>query len=645
MEQFRSAARKYAGFGWRVFPLLVKSKWPATPHGFKDGTTDTGIIDGHWIRNRSFNVGVATGKASGVVVVDIDPRNGGDATWLALLAEHGAPPPTLTVRSGAGGTHYYFAYPEGVDDLRSGSDKLGRGIDFKAEGGYIVAPPSIHDETGQEYRWEMTGAEVVAPLPKWILDATRSAKVLQLAPTISGDITEGGRNAALTSLAGTMRRRGMGADSIEAALQTENQARCNPPLPQREVSSIAHSISRYAPAEAIKVEISGVATEDEPFDPFAEHSKRFTVEELREPPPRQEFLWGTYIPAGLVTIFAGPGGVSKTTALTQVAVARAHGTPLFGAQCRRGKTVILTTEDGATDYRRKLFTLSHEMEGFDAQTVADSLLFLDCSGVPMRLVELDKGNWYPTPVPDQLAAHIKKAIPDADLVIMETVSRLAGGQETNESLSILVESAQRVCRLTGAAVVLVAHVSQEAARQGNADAYAARGGSALGDNGRSTIVLTFINHNNRKKFLPGAELSDADMKRLAVLSHAKANGGAMQEPIILERVRSDWGSPYLRPYDVPEPSGPSQAQRVATVVEKLHARDMCVTRRKLRDHLDELGVPLHHLNAAVNQAIEEGLLLEVERAGKGPPGFRLVPSSPAEQLVQRIGSEKYDLEP
>lgn len=630
MEQFRSAARKYAGFGWRVFPLLVKSKWPATPHGFKDGTTDTGIIDGHWIRNRSFNVGVATGKASGVVVVDIDPRNGGDATWLALLAEHGAPPPTLTVRSGAGGTHYYFAYPEGVDDLRSGSDKLGRGIDFKAEGGYIVAPPSIHDETGQEYRWEMTGAEVVAPLPKWILDATRSAKVLQLAPTISGDITEGGRNAALTSLAGTMRRRGMGADSIEAALQTENQARCNPPLPQREVSSIAHSISRYAPAEAIKVEISGVATEDEPFDPFAEHSKRFSVEELREPPPRQEFLWGTYIPAGLVTIFAGPGGVSKTTLLTQLAAARAHGAPLLGAQCRRGKTVILTTEDGATDYRRKLFTLSHEMEGFDAQTVADSLLFLDCSGVPMRLVEMDKGNWYPTPVPDQLATHIKRVIPDADLVVMETVSRLAGGQETNESLSILVESAQRVCKLTGAAVVLVAHVSQEAARQGHADAYASRGGSALGDNGRSTVVLTFLNENNQKRYLPGVELSEKEMKHLAVLSHAKANGGAKQEPLIIERAPSQWGSPYLRAYDAPAVDHFAAARRLADVVERLHKTGIAVTRRKLRDHLDELETTRPQIDRLVNQAISFGVVSEKELSARGGTFLALIPKTTEE---------------
>ena len=274
----------------------------------------------------------------------------------------------------------------------------------------------------------------------------------------------------------------------------------------------------------------------------------FTPDDLTSPPPVQQFILYPYIPAGTVTTLAGPGGSSKTTLLTYLAVCRALGIPFFGqALPTRGRTAIFTTEDGKNDYHRKLSALRHELgDLFDPEAVSRNVALFDLPGVPVRLVESNRGNFCPTALADDLAAVVVERLPGTDLIIMETVSRLAGGMETNESLSILVEAAQRLCKLARCAVLLVAHVSQEAGRQGFTDAYTARGGSALGDNGRSTIILTGLNENNRKLYAPDADLKKEDFKRLLVLAHPKCNYAPTADPILLQRVQTPFG-PVLSP--------------------------------------------------------------------------------------------------
>jgi len=96
------------------------------------------------------NIGIATGSTSGIVVIDIDGDRGGLESWRDYQANHGKVE-TLTSKTGAG-LHLYFICPGGVA-LKSISNGIGVGIDVKAEGGYVVAPPSIH-RTGNMYLWE-----------------------------------------------------------------------------------------------------------------------------------------------------------------------------------------------------------------------------------------------------------------------------------------------------------------------------------------------------------------------------------------------------------------------------------------------------------------------------------------------------------
>lgn len=159
------SALGYAKRGWSVFPCRMKAKEPATRHGFKDSTRDKAAIIRWWSSSPLANVAVATGGLSGIVVLDVDPRNGGDGNLAELEQRHGALPETVSACSGGGGRHFYFAMPVGVV-LKSG--KLADGLDFKAEGGYVIAPPSVHP-SGQPYRWDRDPRETrLAACPDWL---------------------------------------------------------------------------------------------------------------------------------------------------------------------------------------------------------------------------------------------------------------------------------------------------------------------------------------------------------------------------------------------------------------------------------------------------------------------------------------------
>jgi Bifunctional DNA primase/polymerase, N-terminal len=124
-----------------VFPCEPGAKRPLTRNGHWDATTDPRIIERWWQRWPSANVGVPTGKKSGVVVLDVDVDDGGLES-LAKLERAVAPAPkTARVRTGGGGIHVFFRYPRGTE-IRNSAGLLGPGLDVRGEGGYVVVPPS-----------------------------------------------------------------------------------------------------------------------------------------------------------------------------------------------------------------------------------------------------------------------------------------------------------------------------------------------------------------------------------------------------------------------------------------------------------------------------------------------------------------------
>ncbi len=160
-----SHAREYIAQGWPVFPLLPASKKPATEHGFHDATLDAAMVE-TWFDGTDHNIGIATGAASGLVVIDLDTEpegHDGRETWRTLQQACGAID-TRRAITGRGGEHWLFTHPG--QHIRSRT-KIAPGIDVRADGGYIVAPPSIHPN-GRAYEWINEGTPL-ADLPAWLL--------------------------------------------------------------------------------------------------------------------------------------------------------------------------------------------------------------------------------------------------------------------------------------------------------------------------------------------------------------------------------------------------------------------------------------------------------------------------------------------
>ncbi len=260
------AALDSARRGWAVFPLHAidactctcgnadcdsPGKHPRTPNGFKAATRDPEQIATWWRQWPDANIGIATGATSDLLVLDVDPRHGGDDTLADLIETHGALPDAVQCLTGGGGLHVYFEHPGGHVQSRA---EIARGIDVRADGGYVVAPPSTH-ASGRPYAWDVAHHPddvAITPVPAWLLELIEApvARGRVAARNDDGRIPEGCRNDHLASLAGSMRRRGMSEPAILAALLEENRQRCDPPLGELEVGQIARSIARYAPGPA-----------------------------------------------------------------------------------------------------------------------------------------------------------------------------------------------------------------------------------------------------------------------------------------------------------------------------------------------------------------------------------------------------------
>jgi hypothetical protein len=246
------AALEYARrFGWAVFPChSIKGgrctcgkascgspgKHPRTVHGVKDASTDQEQIAAWWEEWPDANVAIAAGAISGgLVILDVDPAHGGRDSLEALLAEHGPLPDTPEVLTGGGGRHLYFHSDDRIPNLVG---QLGRGLDLRGDGGYVIAPRSSH-LSGQEYLWEASSRPTdveVAELPGFILALavqgdSRGISVdprSKLDPEgVLGGIPEGKRHAALYAYA--CRLRTLHLRRAEAViLVSEAAARCVP---------------------------------------------------------------------------------------------------------------------------------------------------------------------------------------------------------------------------------------------------------------------------------------------------------------------------------------------------------------------------------------------------------------------------------
>lgn len=243
-------ALTYAQDGIPVFPCVPGGKNPLTNNGFYDATTNEAQIREWWNRWPDANIGIPTGQASGILALDVDTGSG-PSSLENLTREHGELPETARVKTGRGGVHYLFRYPVG-QEIRNSAGKLGLGLDVRATGGYIVAPPS---RTEAVYEW--LDRRPLANPSEWLLEAARrpdrASGEGDGAPAPipeGGPIPEGHRNVTLIRIAGRLRAQGHEQGAILATLEQVNADRCVSPLPASEVEKIARSACRYPAGNA-----------------------------------------------------------------------------------------------------------------------------------------------------------------------------------------------------------------------------------------------------------------------------------------------------------------------------------------------------------------------------------------------------------
>lgn len=368
MNRLKEAALKYAKMGWHIVPLhsaidgvcdcrmncASPAKHPRTRHGLQDATSDISQVEMWWDMFPTANIGVNAGK-SGLLLLDIDPRNGGIDSAKELAATHGALPKTLTSQTGGGGVHYLFKRPAGGFGNHSG---IRPGIDIKCDGGYFIADPSNHISGGR-YEWlSDIDLEDAAEAPRWLLEVASNSKKSKAIAAGSqdgeiGTIEEGGRDNTLSSLAGSMRRKGFSQKAIQAAITVTNEEKCRPPLSADDMLRISSSIAKYRPTD---VPATLKVKESEGLEPkiLSAATLLSQPEEIRNSHFTQHF----YYPAFGAS--CGPPRSGKGTLLLWIAFCISMGIPLAPGidVVRRAPAVFFTNEDTKRRIRSRLKSIA-----------------------------------------------------------------------------------------------------------------------------------------------------------------------------------------------------------------------------------------------------------------------------------------------
>jgi hypothetical protein len=241
------AALDYGRLGWSVIPIEARQTgspihWQVYQHRHPEKTE----IADWFTRWPTANLAIVTGVVSSLVVLDLDPRQGGEASLERLEQEHSPLPETVEAQTGGDGRHLYFGHPGQMIPDRL---DLAPGIELRADGGYVVAPPSLH-ACGNSYRW-VRSPDVfhLEPLPAWLARAAaRSREVApdppeQLQLLLKRGVDEGGRHQAIDALSEHLLRKGLAPGVVLELLLCWNAVRCHPPL---DLDSMVHAVERHA---------------------------------------------------------------------------------------------------------------------------------------------------------------------------------------------------------------------------------------------------------------------------------------------------------------------------------------------------------------------------------------------------------------
>ena len=447
------AALTYASWGWHVLPLVPNDKRPASAHGVHDATTDLDKIRAWWAQNPNYNIGIAAGEKSGIVVFDIDPRNGGSDSWDDFTSEHGGVPDGICQLTAGGGQHHIAEWREGLK-----SCELRPGVDFLANGRYfVVAPSSVND---REYTWEESSdpTDGICPfvIPESWLAAMAVRKVIVSAT--DGELITGNRNAGLASMAGSMRRSGFSASEIYAAIMTANTERCDIPLPLSDVKRIAESISRYEPEHDVGASTAlGDAAAESLIGKDADVIEKLNAifgDELGSDYEAPNELVEGLITIGSTVVVYGDSNSGKTFWALSVAASIAMGTTCYGRKTDPGLVVYLASESPTSIRSRVQAIKKHYSDNLENLVIVQAPVnFYQGDGDANDVIELVRK-----------IEEIKGQ--SGRLIIPDTLARISAGANENsgEDMGPVMSRFDVVAAATKACIMIIHHNGKDAAK-------------------------------------------------------------------------------------------------------------------------------------------------------------------------------------
>lgn len=487
------SALNYASRGWPVFPLhgIVNGrctcrdpecgqnsgKHPRINGWQQQATTDEGRIREWWDQWPDANIGIPTGLSFGLGVLDVDPRHRGDETLQNLINEHENLPETFCVQTGGGGEHYYFRLIESLG-CRTG---FIQGLDFKANGGYVVGHGSLH-LSGNQYVLRHDGE--LAPLPTWLADLVRSRNQssAQDNPGLSSrdwvsnaimGVDDGYRGDSAARLAGHFIGMGLSDSEVTQFLLMWNQ-RNNPPMNPQRVHSTVHSIRRtHQRNNPLETQNYEVVSFEEVLNMPHDNS----------PPIIEGILY-----RGESLLITGPTAVGKSIMTLELALSISTGRPFLNQyQIPAARRVLLLqSEVGFRPFRDRLQRMTHDWSRERGVALRERLFVPMTNGSPTFIGTIADQQGRPGSLMVSLRRMIEQIHPD--IVILDPLSSFHGAANENNNADMryrldLLSSLAREYRIT----LVIVHHHGKTMHKG---VIQSRGATSITDWGSAVLTLT-----------------------------------------------------------------------------------------------------------------------------------------------------------
>lgn len=374
MSELINLVEGYVDSGWSVLPVKPDEKRPYMTNWLQyTKTKPPKDMVLNWFHTLSgAGVGVVTGRVSNMVVLDVESYC---PTPIEKLLE--MYPTQMYSRTGSGGYHLFYQYPTAMARV-SNRVKLMEGVDLRADGGFIVLPPTLHP-SGNRYQWVKRGP--LGTFPKSLLDLDSQPKTQQgegwITDLLHG-VSEGGRNDACARLAGYFFKKGLTYDIVEALLMEWNE-RNDPPLTAREMRTTIKSIERnhaIGTSEFTSVEFEDDRTEEEELQ---QQQSTFDVMRMTDYVKGYggegvSWMVEDWLPDKSITFLISPPESYKTWILLDLAVSVSAGVPFLGRYQvnDKGPTMIIQQEDSHTGLTDRLALIVEQKLGATANIDGDT---------------------------------------------------------------------------------------------------------------------------------------------------------------------------------------------------------------------------------------------------------------------------------